>query len=221
MTPMSDPEMSARPAGRTVLVHPLVVRLTHWINAAAILMMVSSGWGIYNASPLLPFQFPVWATLGGWLGGAIAWHLAAMWLLFGNALVYFGYGLFSGHFRASLLPVTWRLLRSDLHQAMIFRLKHRIGTYNAVQKLLYMMVLLLGIMALLSGLALWKPVQLQILDAIMGGYPVVRWVHFLAMSGIVGFVIVHLALVAIVPRTLKSMITGRARVATADAEIPS
>lgn len=214
---MSDPRTSDHPIGRTILVHPLLVRLTHWINAAAILMMVGSGWGIYNASPLMPFRFPPWATLGGWLGGAIAWHLAAMWMLLGNALVYFGHGLFRRHFQRSFLPITPRMLRSDLRQALAFRLHHEPGTYNAVQKLLYVAVLLLGVMAVLSGLALWKPVQLQILDAIMGGYPVVRWVHFLSMSGIVAFVIIHLALVVIVPKVLPSMITGRARVAAAEA----
>lgn len=179
-----------------MLVHPLVVRLTHWVNAVALLLMVTSGWQIYNASPLLPFTFPHWAALGGWLGGGIAWHLAAMWLLVGNAFVYFGYGIFGRHFRRNFLPVTPRLLARDLWQALTLKLKHRLGTYNAVQRLLYMSVLMLGIVALVSGLGLWKPVQLQVIDGLVGGYPVVRWIHFFAMAGIVGFVIVHLVLVA-------------------------
>jgi len=218
MSALRTPEQSV---GRTVLVHPLLIRLTHWINATAILMMVGSGWGIYNASPLLPFRFPPWATLGGWLGGAIIWHLGAMWMLVDNALVYFGYGLLRRHFQRSFLPITPRMLQSDLRLALAFRLHHESGMYNAVQRLLYVVVLLLGVMALLSGLALWKPVQLQILDTIMGGYPVVRWVHFLSMSGIVAFVVMHLALVAVVPKVLPSMITGRARIAVPEASSPS
>ena len=192
-------------------VHPLAVRLTHWVNAAAIAIMVGSGWGIYNASPLLPFRFPPWATLGGWLGGAIAWHLAAMWLLAGNALVYFTYGLASRHFARDLLPVTPRAVRLDLAAALRLRLPHQPGHYNAVQKLLYLSVLGCGVLAVLSGLALWKPVQLGVLASLLGGYPVVRWEHFAAMSGIVAFVVIHIALVALVPKTLPPMITGRAR----------
>lgn len=192
-------------------VHPLAVRLTHWVNAAAIAIMVGSGWGIYNASPLLPFRFPPWATLGGWLGGAIAWHLAAMWLLVGNALVYFTYGLASRHFARDLLPVTPRAVRLDLVAALRLRLPHQPGHYNAVQKLLYLSVLGCGVLAVLSGLALWKPVQLGVLASLLGGYPVVRWEHFAAMSGIVAFVVIHIALVALVPKTLPPMITGRAR----------
>lgn len=192
------------------LVHPLVVRLTHWVNAIALVLMVSSGWQIYNASPLLPFRFPAWATLGGWLGAGIAWHLAAMWLLVGNGLIYFTYGVFARHFQHSLLPVRPREVWQDFTAAIHFRLHHELGVYNAVQRLLYLAVLLLGVTALLSGLGLWKSVQLQLLDDLVGGYPVMRWVHFFAMSGIVGFFVVHMALVLLVPSTLPPMITGRA-----------
>lgn len=76
--------------------HAWPVRLCHWLNAYAMACLIGSGWGIYNASPLLDFRFPAWATLGGWLGGSIAWHLAAMWLLLGNGLCYLAYGLSSG-----------------------------------------------------------------------------------------------------------------------------
>ena len=80
-----------------VKVHPLVVRITHWINVLAVLMMVTSGWRIYNASPLFDFRFPTELTLGGWLAGALQWHFAAMWLLAINGLVYVVYGIVSGH----------------------------------------------------------------------------------------------------------------------------
>ncbi len=201
-----------KPSAGRVIVHPLVVRVTHWVSAFALGCMVLSGWQIYDASPLLPFRFPAWATLGGWLGGGIAWHLAAMWLLVGNALIYFAYGIFGRHFRRTLLPVSPREIGRDLGQALTFRLKHKLGTYNAVQRLLYLVVLLLGIVAFLSGLGLWKPVQVQLLDDLVGGYPVMRWIHFFAMSGIVGFFVIHMLLVLVVPQTLPAMITGRATI---------
>ena len=197
-------------APQRVVLHPLVVRVTHWVNAYALACMVLSGWQIYNASPLLPFSFPAWATLGGWLAAGIAWHLAAMWLLVGNALVYFAYGLLGRHFRRTLLPISPREIARDLGRALHFRLRHELGVYNAVQRLLYLLVLLLGVAAVLSGLGLWKPVQLQLLDSLVGGYPVMRWIHFFAMAGIVGFFAIHMLLVLLVPRTLPSMITGRA-----------
>jgi len=200
-----------RGKGRLIIIHPLVVRITHWVNAVAIVCMVMSGWQIFNAAPFLPIVFPPWMTLGGWLGGAIAWHLAAMWLLVANGIVYVGYGLAARHFKRSFFPLSARSVWGDFRSALTFKLGHTPGVYNAVQKLLYLMVLLFGILAVLSGLAMWKPVQLQFLTAILGSYPSVRWVHFVAMTGIVGFVIIHLALVILVPRTLPTMITGRAR----------
>ncbi|RKK01986.1 cytochrome b/b6 domain-containing protein [Pseudoroseomonas wenyumeiae] len=204
---------------RFVAVHPLVVRITHWLNAIAMVCMIMSGWQIYNASPLFPFTFPRWATLGGWLGGAIAWHLAAMWLLVANALVYFAYGLAGRHFLRAFLPLTPRLVWRDLLDALTFRLKHTVGAYNAVQRLAYVVVLLLGLLAVASGLSLWKPVQLHGLAALLGGYEVARRIHFLAMAGIVAFIVLHLTLVALVPRTLVSMITGRARIPASHAEV--
>jgi thiosulfate reductase cytochrome b subunit len=199
-------------------VHPLVVRITHWVNALAILMMVTSGWRIYDASPLFDFRFPSELTIGGWLGGAIAWHFAAMWLLAANGLVYLVYGFISGHFRRSFLPLTVAGVVSDLKAALTFRLAHRLGHYNAVQRLLYGGVIALIIVLVLSGLAIWKPVQMQALAAVLGGYEGARRVHFLAMSGIVAFVVVHLVLVALVPKTLVPMITGRARSGATESE---
>lgn len=191
-------------------IHPLPVRATHWINAFAIICMVMSGWEIYNASPLFAFTFPKWATLGGWLGGAIAWHLAAMWLLVINGLIYLGYGLLGGHFRRHFLPLRARDLLRDLKHALTFKLAHQAGIYNAVQRLMYMVVLLLGVLVVASGMSIWKPVQLNSLVDLFGGYDVARRVHFIAMAGIVAFVVVHLALVLIVPSTLLPMLTGRA-----------
>jgi thiosulfate reductase cytochrome b subunit len=195
----------------TPVIHPLLLRVTHWINAFAMSCMIMSGWQIYNASPLFGFTFPSWATLGGWLGGGIAWHLAAMWLLVGNGLIYIVWGLVRRHFARNFLPITVSGLWRDTRDALTFRLKHHPGVYNSVQRLFYIATLLMATVAVLSGLALWKPVQLQTLSFLLGGYEVTRRVHFLAMSGIVGFVVVHIVLVAIVPSTLWTMITGRAR----------
>ncbi len=208
---MSQAVMSPKPI-RLVVIHPLIVRLTHWINAFAMVCMIMSGWQIYDANPFFPIYFPAWMTLGGWLGGAIAWHLAAMWLLVANGLIYVVYGIVGRHFMRSFLPLSVGGILRDMKEALTFRLKHKLGTYNAVQRLLYIVVLLLGVVAVASGLSLWKPVQLQVLANLLGGYETARRIHFLAMSGIVGFTIVHLALVVLVPSTLRAMITGRARV---------
>jgi thiosulfate reductase cytochrome b subunit len=173
--------------------------------------MFLSGWGIYNASPLFAFTFPAWATLGGWLGGAIAWHLAVMWILVINGLIYVLYSTLSRHFQRDLLPISAMSFHQDIVGALRFRLSHRLGTYNAVQRLLYWLVLALGILVVMSGLAIWKPVQFQDLVMLMGGFDLARYVHFFAMAGIGGFVVIHLALVLLVPRTFLPMITGRSR----------
>jgi thiosulfate reductase cytochrome b subunit len=206
--PMSEPQAEPK---KFVVVHPLVVRVTHWINAFAMVCMVMSGWAIYNASPIFPFRFPVWATVGGWLGGSIAWHFAAMWLLCANGLLYLTYGIASGHLRRKLLPVRPRDVARDAALALRFRLPHDTGKYNAVQRALYLLVLVLGVLLVASGLSIWKPVQFSWLTALFGGFDFARRVHFVAMAGVVGFVVVHLMLVLLVPRTLPPMVTGRAR----------
>ena len=192
------------------IAHPLFVRITHWVNALAMLIMIGSGWRIYNASPLFDFSFPRELTLGGWLAGALQWHFAAMWLLALNGLAYLIYGLITGHLKRVLLPLTPQNLWADFRAALTFRLGHETGRYNAVQKLLYLGVLATGIVIVLSGLAVWKPVQLGFLAALFGGYEGARLVHFICMSGIVAFIIVHLALVLLVPSVFLPMITGRA-----------
>lgn len=189
------------------VIHPWVLRLTHWLNAFAIVMMIGSGWQIYDASPLFGFTIPGRITIGQWLGAGIAWHLAMMWLLVGNALVYFIWTALSGHWR-KLLPPGPRMVWRDMRAALTFRLKHETGAYNAVQRLLYTGVLLAGVVAVLSGLAIWKPVQLWPLCDLCGGYFAARYVHFFAMTAIVLFLAVHLTLVATVPKVLPPMITG-------------
>jgi len=185
-----------------------VVRITHWVGAAAMICMILSGWQIYNASPLLPFSFPQWATLGGWLAGAIAWHIAAMWVLMADGLIYLIWGAASGHFRRDLLPITPATVARDTKAALRFRLKHDIDRYNAVQKLLYALVLIAAILAVATGLSIWKPVQLGWLTWLFGGYDVARRIHFALMTSIVAFLIVHIALALLVPATLLRMTIG-------------
>jgi thiosulfate reductase cytochrome b subunit len=209
------------PRTRPIVLHPLVVRVTHWLNALAIIVMMGSGWRIYNWEPLFGFTFPVWATFGGWpevsqhwhneegLAGALQWHFAGMWLLVVNLLVYLAYGLISGHFRGTLLPVRPRDFACDLRAALGGRLVHNIGERNAVQKAMYIGIISTILLTVLSGLSIWKPVQFQELTAVFGGYDAARYVHFFCMAAIVLFLVVHLTLTALVPSALPPMITGR------------
>jgi thiosulfate reductase cytochrome b subunit len=192
------------------VIHPVWVRVTHWINVVAMIVMIGSGWEIYNASPLFPFVFPRGITLGGWLAGALLWHFAAMWLLAVNGLVYLVLGVLTGRFRRKLVPIRPADVLSDARAALTGKLNHDdLSVYNAVQKLLYLGVILAGIVIVLSGLAIWKPVQLQELTALFGGYDAARYVHFFAMATIVGFLIVHVIMALVVPKSLRAMITGR------------
>src|SRR6266576_3563750 len=191
-------------------IQPGWVRIVHWINALAMILMIMSGWQIYNASPLFNFRFSSNITLGGWLGGALLWHFAAMWLLMVNGLVYLALGLATGRFRKKLLPITPAGVVSDAKAALTGKLSHAdLSTYNYVQKLLYAGIIVVGILIVLSGLAIWKPVQLQYLTALFGGYDVARYVHFICMAAIVAFIVVHVALALLVPKSLRAMIIGR------------
>jgi thiosulfate reductase cytochrome b subunit len=192
------------------LIHPVWVRITHWINAVAVVIMIMSGWQIYNASPLFPFTFSPQITLGGWLAGALLWHFAAMWLFAVNGLIYVALGILTGRFRRKLFPISPREVALNVREALTFRLSHAdLSVYNAVQKLLYLGVIAAGFVIALSGLAMWKPVQLQTLTAIFGGYEAARYVHFFAMAAIVGFLAVHVTLALLVPKSLRAMVTGR------------
>ena len=172
--------------------------------------MIGSGWQIYNASPLFNFNFPKSITLGGWLAGALLWHFAAMWVLVINGIVYVTLGLITGRFRRKLLPIYPSQVFADVKAALTFKLAHDdLSHYNAVQKLLYTGVILCGIVIVLSGISIWKPVQFQELTALFGGYDFARYVHFFAMAAIVGFLIVHVALALLVPKSLRAMIAGK------------
>ena len=198
------------PSTNGIAIHPGWVRVCHWVNALAILVMIGSGWQIYNAAPLFGFQFSKSIALGQWLGGALLWHFAAMWVLVINGLVYLTLGLITGRFRRKLLPITLSQVIADVKAALSFKLAHDdLSHYNAVQKLLYTGVILSGIVIVLSGLAIWKPVQFQELTTLFGGYDFARYVHFFAMSAIVGFLVVHVVLALLVPKSLRAMIAGK------------
>jgi thiosulfate reductase cytochrome b subunit len=192
------------------VIQPAWVRTVHWINAVAMVLMIMSGWQIYNASPLFDFRFSSSITLGGWLGGALLWHFAAMWLLMVNGLVYLMLGFATGRFSKKLLPITSAGVISDAKAALTGKLSHDdLTRYNYVQKLLYAGIIVVGIVIVLSGLSIWKPVQLQYLTALFGGYDVARYVHFICMAAICAFLIVHVALALLVPKSLRAMIIGR------------
>jgi thiosulfate reductase cytochrome b subunit len=192
------------------VIQPAWVRTVHWINAVAIVLMIMSGWQVYNASPLFKFSFPASITLGGWLGGGLLWHFAAMWLLMVNGLVYLTLGFVTGRFAKKLLPITPSGVLADTKAALTGKLSHAdLSKYNYVQKLLYAGIIVVGIVIVLSGLSMWKPVQLQYLTAVFGGYDIARYVHFVCMSLICAFLVVHVALALLVPKSLRAMIIGR------------
>jgi len=191
-------------------IHPRWLRITHWLNAIAVVLMAMSGWRIYNASPLFDFRFADSLTLGGWLGGALQWHFAAMWLLLANGLAYLLLNAGSGRLWKQFFPLSPRMLLADLQAALRGRLSHADPRrYNSVQRLAYLFVMADSVLLVLSGLVLWKSVQFPLLRELLGGYEPARRVHFFAMAALLGFVGVHLAMVAVVPRTLRAMTLGR------------
>jgi thiosulfate reductase cytochrome b subunit len=216
---LDPPHAKAKPKQ----LHPLSRRIMHWVNALAIILMVGSGWRIYNEHTELPidFGFPLSITLGGnfleaWArdndygeANALLWHFGVMWVLVFNYLAFMVVGFVSGHFQRDFWPIRPRELVRDLFDALRGHLAHDLGHYNAVQKLFYCGVLAAILLTILSGLAIWKPVQFQPITWLCGGFDNARVVHCLGMLAIVGFLAVHLALVVLVPKTLVIMILGR------------
>ena len=207
---MASIDATAGSTRTAIAIHPAWVRVTHWINAIAMLVMIGSGWEVYNASPLFGFTFPGSITLGGWLAGALLWHFAAMWVLAVNGIVYVTLGLVTGRFRRKLLPITPTGVIADTRAALSLQLAHDdLTVYNSVQRLLYAGIIVVAIVIVLSGLSIWKPVQVQWLTAFFGGYDTARYVHFFCMAAIVAFLVVHVLLALIVPKSLRAMVTGR------------
>jgi thiosulfate reductase cytochrome b subunit len=195
---------------RVKRLHPLPVRLMHWLNALAIIIMIGSGWKIYNDEVLFGWlHFPEWITIGGEMQGALQWHFLAMWLLVVNGLCYLVYGAATGRFRRKLFPIRVREIISNIRDALLFRLSHDdISRYNAVQKLLYAGIIVVIAVQVLSGLTIWKPMQFSELAVLFSDFQGARLAHFLGMALIVAFLIIHVALALIVPKTIGAMITG-------------
>jgi thiosulfate reductase cytochrome b subunit len=190
--------------------HPMPVRIMHWLNAVVMIVMIMSGWGIYNDDVIIGgLHFPAFMRLGGWAAESLLWHFAGMWFLVVNGLLYLAYGLATGRFRERLTPIRIVDLMRTLRETLRLHIAHDdITQYNAVQKLLYIIVILAGIVQVFSGLAIWKPVQFAGLTSVFGGFQGARLVHFLGMGVIVGFLVVHVAIALLVPATIKAMLTG-------------
>ena len=185
--------VAIKPIAETKIISPLYIRITHWLNAVAVIVMIMSGLKIYNASPIFDFLIPKSITLGGWLGGALLWHFAAMWLLVINGLIYLGGNFGTGRIWRKFFPIHPKELLQDILSALKGKLAHEdLSRYNTIQKLAYLAAITDIILLILSGLAIWKPVQFPLLSALMGGFDNARIVHFFAMCFIVFFVIAHL-----------------------------
>ena len=206
--------VSTRPAderrARRERLHPLPVRVMHWTNAVAMIVLIASGWGIYNDSVILHVvYFPHALQLGSWAAEHLLWHFAAMWLLMANGAAYLVYGFATGRLRERLLPIRLADVARTVRDTLRLKVAHEdLTVYNAVQKLLYIVAILAGVSQVVSGLAIWKPVQLSWLAAALGGFQGARVVHFAGMAILVGFLVVHVALALLVPRTLWAMLTG-------------
>lgn len=211
-SPTSSPSAPRPRAGRRL--HPWPLRIMHWINAVVMLVMITSGWGIYDDDVIIRgFYFSSFWRLGDWAAWSLNWHFAGMWFLVINGLAYLTYGFVTGRFREKLLPIRPAEVVQTVIDTLHFKFAHEdITVYNAVQKLLYIVVILAGISQVVTGLAIWKPVQFSGLVSLLGGFQTARVLHFAGMAVIVGFLIVHVALALLVPKTLWAMVAGGPRV---------
>lgn len=190
--------------------HPLWLRISHWVNALSCFIMITSGWKIYNASPLFDFSFPKEITLGGWLGGALLWHFSGMWLFVINGIFYVVMGIFTGRFKKKYLPFSMREFILNIKDVVKLKLNHNdTQHYNMLQKTAYTFILIDSIVIFLSGLVIWKSVQFSTLTELIGGYDNARFIHFYSMFAMVVFIVIHLIMVLLVPKTFLAMIRGR------------
>lgn len=205
--------------------HHGIVRVTHWLNAVLLLGMIASGLQIYGAythfgprgapyplpNPWDGAGFPHWARLGGWLAGGLNWHFALAWPFVLTGLVYIAFLGFSGEWRSLLFRLrdvrpAWEMQRYYLR----LRPDHPPqGKHNALQKLAYTSIVVVGALAVASGFAIYKPIQLSWLTALFGGYELARYWHFVLVWVFIAFTLLHVVLVLVAdPASLRSMITG-------------
>ena len=206
---MADTSVKSN-ARHPMRLHPLAIRVMHWINALTMIVLIMSGWAIYNDEAIFGWlHFPSWITMGGGPEGALQWHFLAMWILVANGVAYLAYGFSTGRFRRKLLPVRVGEIIAEMRAALAFKLAHDDLThYNAVQRVLYVGIIAVIILQVLSGLVIWKPVQFSALAVLFYDFQTARLVHFAGMALIVGFLVLHVTLALIVPRTLINMLTG-------------
>ena len=187
--------------------HPLAIRWFHWINFPLLAVMIWSGALIYWAYPIyrigagshtlvkMNLSQPAWKSLhiNSRLAEGMAYHFFFMWLFGINGLLYVAYTVFSGEWR-ELVPTkrsfkeAWFVLLHDLH---LRKEAPPARKFNGAQQISYTIVILMGLGSLLTGLAIYKPVQFWWLAAIFGGYPMSRFFHFWLTVGYVVFFVVH------------------------------
>lgn len=190
--------------------NPLWLRISHWVNALSCFIMITSGLRIYNASPLFDFSFPKEITLGGWLGGALLWHFAGMWVFLVNGIFYVSMSFLTGRFKKKYLPLSIKEFFLNIKDVFKLRLSHNdINRYNMLQKVAYLFIVIDSSIIFLSGLVVWKSVQFSTLAELVGGYENARLIHFYAMAAMVLFIVIHLVMVILVPKSLLAMIRGR------------
>ena len=185
----------------------------HWVNAAAMLVMITSGWGIYDDDVIIRgLHFDHAVRLGDWVAWSLNWHFAGMWFLALNGLAYLVYGFATGRFRERLLPIRPRDVLQTVVDTLHLRIAHEdLTVYNAVQKLLYIFAIGAGVSQVVTGLAIWKSVQFSGLVSLLGGFQAARVIHFAGMVDLVGFLLVHVLLTLLVPQTLWAMLAGGPR----------
>lgn len=215
-TPSETVPAGHKSSGRRL--HPVPIRIMHWANAAIMLVMITSGWGIYDDDVIIHgLHFSKFWRLGEWAAWSLNWHLAGMWFFTINGVLYLGYGLMTGRFRERLWPIRPGDILHTVGETFRFKFAHEdLTVYNAVQKLLYVIVILACINQALSGIAIWKPVQFSGLVTLYGGFQSARVFHFAGMAVIVGFLIVHVTLALIVPKTIWAMLAGGPRLRPSD-----
>jgi Ni/Fe-hydrogenase b-type cytochrome subunit len=190
---------------RAAYEHPYLVRLCHWINSVALLVLIASGLRIFRAfpsfGPKIPqkdfIHIPAQLTLGGWLGGALQWHFTFLWIYIATGVLYVGYEILSGNYRQVLFtPRDIRGVWPMARHYFLFGPKPELNEpYNPLQKLAYTSAILLGVLSVLTGMVLYRPVQFSWLAWLMGGFHLARVWHFAAMAGFLFFIGGHLVMV--------------------------